>query len=282
MKAPVRILPFMGLAIACHGFAGAAVVASDDFSSGSLNGGSGWLNDWTPAATAPNPPVTSDASPLTTGGGNYLSVGPTSVSANTTHAVSRQFAATTASSPYTVSFDWRMESALTNFTTFNDRVHIGASTGNINSNDTFSWLVGVSAADNGTTNTVPDGNWYVFNYTTNNAFSGANLVDTGIKLASQVTYSFVVDVVPGSRNYTVQISGSDGSSYTSGNLRFRNNSTTIATNTLVFGSVTHSPEDTTTFSFDNVSIEGVPEPGSALLAGMAALAGLGIRGRRKD
>ncbi len=280
MKAPACLLPCVAFAIACPGLAGAAVVASDDFSSGGLSGGSGWLNNWTATATNPNPPVTSNASPLTAGGGNYLSVVRSSVTASTTHAVSRQFSAVTAASPYTVSFDWRMESSLTNFTTFDDRVHIGASSGATNSNNTFSWLLGVAAADSGSTNLVPDGNWYVYNYTTNDAFSGDNLVDTGIKLAPQVTYSFVVDVIPGSRIYTVQISGSDGSAYTSGNLRFRNNST-AATNTLVFGSVSHSSADTTTFSFDNVSIQGVPEPGSVILAGVAALAGIGVRRRRQ-
>jgi len=278
MNPPATFAFSVALALAIQSQAGAVVVASDDFSSGGLSGGVGWLNNWTGTATNPANPVTSNVSPLKAGSGDYLSVVPTSISGPVSHAVSRQFSSSVALAPYTVTFDWRMDTPLTNFTTFDDRVHIGASQGNINSNNTFSWLVGVAAADS-SSNFVPDGNWYVYNYTTNDAFSGANLVDTGIKLASLVTYSFVVDVNPGSKNYTVRIVGSDGSSYTSGNLTFRNNSTIAATNTLVFGSVTGGTTDNTTFSIDNVTIDGVPEPGSVMLLGAAAIVGLGRRRR---
>jgi len=261
------------------GAAQAAIVVSDDFSSGALNGGTGWTNSWTPTATSPSPPVVSSASELTTGSGNYLPVGPTSVTGNTTHAVARQFSSSVASSPYTVRFDWRMDTTLANFNTFNDRVHIGGSAGNVTSDATFSWLVGVAGADNGTTNVVPDGHWYVYDYTNNNGFSGANLVDTGITLTQNVVYSFVVNVNPAARNYTVNITGSDSSTYTSGDLDFRNQSTT-PTNTLVFGSVTHATSDTTAFSFDNVTIDGVPEPSSMALLGV--LGAMGMVRRRRD
>ena len=257
----------------------AAIVASDDFSSGTLSGGTGWINSWTPTATSPATPVVSSASELTAGSGNYLPVAPTSVTSNTTHAVSRQFSSVVASSPYTVRFDWRMDTALTNFNTFNDRVHIGGSAGNVNSDATFSWLVGVAGADNGATNVVPDGNWYVYDYTNNNGFSGSNLVDTGITLTTSVVYSFIVNVNPAARTYTVNISGSDSSSYTSGALDFRNQSST-PTNTLAFGSVTHATNDNTTFSIDNISIDGVPEPSSIALAGL--LGAIGLIRRRRD
>lgn len=282
MKARVSPL-LLGVSLAAFAIsadrAHAAIVASDDFSSGTLSGGTGWLNSWTPTATNPSTPVVSNASELSAGSGNYLPVTPTSVTGNTTHAVSRQFSTVVASSPYTVRFDWRMDSALTNFNTFNDRVHIGGSSGNVNSDNTFSWLVGVAAADNGTTNVVPDGNWYVYDYTTNNSFTGANLVNTGIALTTGVTYSFVVNVNPAARNYTVTINGSDSSSYVSGTLDFRNQSTT-PTNTLAFGSVTNETNDTTAFSIDNISIDGVPEPSSIAVAGL--LGAIGLVRRRRD
>lgn len=282
MKARVAPL-LLGVSLAAFAIspdhAQAAIVSSDDFSSGTLSGGTGWLNAWTPTATVPTTPVVSNASELTAGSGNYLPVAPTSVTGNTTHAVSRQFSSVVASSPYTVRFDWRLDTALTNFNTFNDRVHIGGSAGNVTSDATFSWLVGVSAADNGTTNVVPDGNWYVYDYTTNNAFSGANLVNTGISLTTGVTYSFVVNVNPAARNYTVTINGSDASSYVSGTLDFRNQSSS-PTNTLAFGSVTNETNDPTTFSIDNISIDGIPEPSSIALLGV--MGAIGITRRRRD
>lgn len=265
-----------------------AFVIADDFSSGDRSGGTNWnSSSWTLGGNSSASVI--DSSPLAPGGAGYLTVSgffSSSGTGNTnrTHGVSRNFGTTVASNPYTVAFDWRAEGDLTTFTTFYDRFHIGASTGGINSDSTFSWLIGVAAANNGTTNIVPAGNWYFYDFdsTASNAstrpFTAPHLHDTGIAFEAGVTYSFVVTVDPSSKTYGVEMSSGGSVLASQTGLNFRTGSDT-PTSTLVFGTVTQ-PDETRAFSIDNVTITGVPEPSSALLLGSCGLLGLLRRQRR--
>lgn len=263
----------------CPALSQAAIVVSEDFSSGTLTGGTGWLGgSWTPLRTSPATPVVSSANPLTPGSGNYLPVVANNT-ASQTHGVSRTIPTVVATNAHTITFDWRMDTPLTNFTEWNDRVHFGASNGDVNSNANFSWLVGVAAASNGTTNVVPAGKWYVYDHDGDSDFTGDNLIDTGVDLVSGVTYSFTIQVNPvGTGTYTVSFTGSNGTGFSSGTLDFRNRNSAIA-NHIVFANVTSATTDGTAFSFDNFAIDGVPEPSAALLVGISGLAVV-VRRRR--
>ncbi len=263
----------------CPALSQAAIVVSEDFSSGTLSGGTGWLaGSWTALRTSPVAPVVSSVNPLTPGSGNYLPV-VANTTQQQTHGVSRTIPTVVATNAHTITFDWRLDTSLTDFASWTDRVHFGASNGDVNSTPNFSWLVGVAAASNSTANVVPAGKWYVYDHDGDSDFTGANLINTGVDLVAGVTYSFTIQVNPaGTGTYTVSFIGSNGTSYNSGTLDFRNQNSAVA-NQIVFASVTSATDDGTTFSFDNFAIDGVPEPSAALLVGISGLAVLARRRR---
>lgn len=239
------------------------------------NGGTGWgaANEWRPSGS-PNgggavTPTVTNTNPLN-GGGNYLSV--TTAVASTTLGIKRNLGSV-AASPYTLTFDWRLDSPLTNFTEFNDRIHFGVNgTNSYGTDNNTGWSIGV-AANSGPNNSVFPGHWYFYNNTAtsgNGEFNTANMVDTGIALVSGVTYSFVVTVDPVSKTYYASISGSDSTFFEQGNMRFRNQTTDGTTHTnLLFGGATSNANDQLTWSIDNINI--VPEPSTAFLAGLSGL-----------
>ena len=256
------------------------LLGASTFSQGALtdqfdafpNGGTGWAADWVTSAGL-NPTLAGTA-PVN-GGGQYLSAVNTANSTN--FGITRNIGSLT-SSIYTLTFDWRLDSTLDTFTSFNDRVHFGSnSDASFGTSANWGWIIGVSAADNGTTNTVHNGNWYFYNNRStggNGGFVQEDMVNTGIALAPNVTYSFTVTVNSATQTYSAAILGSDGSTFSEADLNFRNQSTPgTGQSNLVFGGAvspaTGSPLETMTWSLDNINV--VPEPSSALLAGISGL-----------
>lgn len=248
--------------------------------------GSGWAGGWVEKVDSSNTisgtVLASSSSPLGDGG-NYLSL--TGGGSAGTKAVTRQLdsAVLNTAFPYTVQWKYRLDSATTGFTTFNDRVHFGASgteTGPSGTNN--SWLIGAVGADSGMTNLVPDGNFYFFNYKANNSstFSGTNLVDTGIALTQDVVYSFTVNVNPATRTYSARIDAEGGSFFEQSNLGFRSNSP-AANQYLVFGGVTSTTNEAINYSLDGISVTGIPEPTNAGLLVIACGGFLLSRKRRQ-
>lgn len=265
---------FLFISSLITGFASAAL--TDNFDVGAYpNTGTGWESGWVESTGGNNVDGTvTDANPLN-GGGNYLTV--TNTANNTSLGVRRNIGTLT-SSIYTVTFDWRLDTPLTTFTAFNDRVHFGStSETGLGTTVNSGWIIGVAAADNGTTNTVFDGNWYFYNNqstTADGSFDSANMMDTGIALKSGVIYSFAVTVDSSAQTYSAAISGSDGSSFSASNLNFRNQTGNgLNQSNLVWGGAVSagsgSSLETLTWSLDNVHI--VPEPSSLMLAGLSGL-----------
>ncbi|MBX3741428.1 MAG: hypothetical protein KF712_10585 [Akkermansiaceae bacterium] len=276
-----------------HQFVAAFTVTLTGFSSAALtdnfdtypNGGTGWAAGWVESETNGTPAGNArvDGSLLTTsplnGGGSYLSV--TTAVQSTTMGIRRNMGST-AASPYTLTFDWRLDSSMSNFTHYNDRIHIGATSGtgaaDFGSNLSFAWLIGVVGADD-TANSNPfnDGEWYFYNNqstTANGAFNTNNMTMTGIQLAQDVIYSFTVTVDPTAQTYRVIMTDGtatfDSASVVPGGMNFRNQVNAGSTaSTLVFGGATNSTADQLTWSLDNLNI--IPEPSSAFLAALSGL-----------
>lgn len=262
--------------LATAGFAAAAL--TDNFETGTYpNTGTGWSAGWAESTSTNNV----DGSVINTnpinGGGNYLSVTNT---VNSTNLGINRNIGSMVNSIYTLSFDWRLDSPLTTFTTFNDRIHFGSNNdASFGTTNTWGWIIGVSAADNGTTNTVFDGNWYFYNNQSTSAngnFDSADMVNTNVALVSGVTYSFTVTVNSTAQTYSASMVGSNGTSFSASNLNFRNQASAGTNQTnLVFGgavsasSVVGTPTESLTWSLDNVNV--VPEPSSLILAGLSGL-----------
>lgn len=180
----------------------------------------------------------------------------------------------TSTTAHTISFDFRLDTPLTTFTTFDDRIHILASPTSVtNTNANTTWSVGVVGANNGTG--LSPLYWYFYDRDGSDSFNGANLYFTSVPLQQGVVYSFVIDVDPMTASYSASITSSVGSDSAT-NLGFRNGTAGSAGDYFVVGGNVNSMDETFGFSFDNLVI--VPEPSSSLLM----VAGIGIlAGRRR-
>jgi hypothetical protein len=184
------------------------------------------------------------------------------------------------SKPYTIDFDYRLDALGDSFTSFSDRIQIGADGDADAPASTASslalphlgsgpakltWLIGaVGAADRG----VPSRKWYFFNNTgasmdisgAPNEFIGANMVDTGILVVAGITYSFHIEVDPVKRQYTAKIVDRDNDvTFIYPNpaipaqtpMKFRNPNAATSATSLLFSGIKNTA-DSRSFSIDNI------------------------------
>lgn len=246
------------------------------------DGGTGWTTDWEESTT----PGTITTSLLTTdplnGGGSYLSVSSDVTYANL--GVRRDIGTSVSALPYTLTFDYRVDSDLATFDSYSDRIHIGATTGtastDFGTSGNWAWIVGVVGADQTPTNQFADGYWYFYDNTstsTSGGFTSTYMEVTDVLLTQGVTYHFTIAVNPAAQTYDATLSGSDMSFYSQTGLNFRNQGATDAASNLVFGTSTSSTANFT-YSLDNISI-AVPEPSTAALLALSGLLGCARRQR---
>lgn len=243
--------------------------------------GDGWLNAWgvnttgTSGGTSFVPTVT-NTSPLN-GGGNYLSTTLTAGSGSSKGTVQRIVDGTSfdLASPYTVSFDIRLDTAFTTFTADTDYLQIFDRI-NPDSSDfggNGAWLIRAAGAS---VNTITARNWMYYNGGKNAAgYNPANFVDSGVALVPGTVYSFLIAVDPVNLEYTVSINGGLASAA----MGFRNN-TAANLGGLMFGGQTSGTGETITFSVDNIAV--VPEPSVTALGIVAGVAVLTVLRRRKN
>ncbi len=268
LSLPIRAHIFVGLAMVptiSHG------ALTDNFDTGIYpNSGTGWSAGWIESenqgmgtGNARADGTITSTSPLN-GGGSYLSV--TTAVANAETGIRRSIGSMSAS-PYTVSFDWRYDSNIANFNSYDDRIHFGATASAIHgTNDSFTWIIGV-VGGNGTTN-FSAREWYFYNgvsttTTSLNVFTSNNMRMTGMMLESDVVYSITVNVDPASQTYSASISNGT-TSFSASGLNFRNQGTTNNASNLVLGGSNTGTNHTLNWSIDSISV--VPEPSSGLLA----------------
>lgn len=258
-----------------------AVTVVENFNSGTFPGAASppaWTNGWSSSAGTATIVANPAAGSQLNGGGDYLSI--TGGSTNSNYTVRRSLNTTTFTSttPYTISWDYRLDSPLSTFTAAGDkRIQFGStiSSSVAGSDDSTGWLIGVKSQGYGGTTPALNNQWFFYDNassgTTTGAYSETHMNGTGIMLQSGVLYSFSVTVDPASRTYSASITvdGDPLSTVTQHGLRFRNQSTTNASH-LYFG---HFNGDNVPFSgsFDNLVIDTIPEPAAALLSALSLI-----------
>jgi hypothetical protein len=280
------VLPIFALSVAAISPLSAALVM-DDFDENRY----GWnaengIGTW---VRTPNTEhilaTTPSTNPLVAGGGKYVQVinrtHPTdgTLAPNRSYSIKKRMDSTVIDvrNPHTISFDFRLDSGLTTFTTFNDRLFLAGTspTSSIDTTDADTWGIGVVGGDDG--RGMQALQWYFQNHKKSDQFNGENMHFTGIQIEQGVTYSFIIEVDPASYTYTATISSSTGASATQANLSFRNQNAGALGDLLLFGGRTSSAGEDLRFSMDNIII--VPEASSALLF-LAGCSGALLRRRR--
>jgi uncharacterized protein (TIGR03382 family) len=179
-----------------------------------------------------------------------------------------------------VAFQFRFDGNFTEFSeSFTDRINLFADPGGVSTTATSNaWMIGVASAGSAS-NTIPAPNsWFFFdagNESPANAFTGANLVGTGIALVPGLVYDFTVDVYPSLGKYDATVS--DGTnSFTGTDLQFRNGKTSTAPldipDTLHFGIGSSAAADNHAFSIDALTVTAIPEPASLAWIGLGVTA----------
>jgi uncharacterized protein (TIGR03382 family) len=280
-RAAVTVADFEGASATADGFPGAP--------------GNGWTSSWNTVNGATGVVYTgtvANSTPLNASP-NYLSVSNSGSTAAGTVVVRRVFGTNgdvDPAQPHRVAFQFRFDGNMANFSgSFNDRINLFADPGGVNTTAvTNAWMMGVAAANNGTSNVVPAPNtWFFFDAGNElgnaQGFTGSNLVNTGVTLTSGTVYSFTVDVYPALGKYDATISNGT-QSFTGTDLQFRNLKASTATadvpDTLHFGIQSSAATDNHAFSLDGLSITAIPEPGSLAFLGLTALALVGRRRSR--
>lgn len=222
--------------------------------------GNGWSSAWYTVGPSGNSTSTTITAGVTNttplnGGGNYLSVTNTPGANGQGDGVGRDISSANGvnlASPYTISFDFRLDSATTNWAG-NDGVNIY--------NDSNSKILG---GDNGFQIVGDSSGWRVRN---GNAF-----LNTGVSLVSGTVYNFTIALDPTNSQYTTTITGG-ASPYASGTLGYRDTAAAATDFThLIFNSKDNQGTDTISYSIDNLIV--VPEPASAAV--LLGLTGLGL------
>jgi hypothetical protein len=252
--------------------ASAAVIA--DFSGGNGTAtpdqyvgtaGDGWSGAWAQPTGLSGTVV--NTTPLN-GGGNYLQANLSNTTAGLFINRSWDDAAVSYTDPLTISWSFRFDSPLTNFT-------VAA--------DTIGFLDGVGATSTFQINalglgsgTAPTRTWVFYDGNQDGgAFNANNYVSSGMALVSGTVYDFSVTLDPSTRTYVGTVSNGI-TTFTSDPLGFRT-SAFSANGSVQFGMRQSAGTDNFQFSLDSVQI--VPEP-SALALAMLGLAGLSLRRRR--
>jgi len=221
--------------------------------------GGGWAGAWsapTDGASWTTGPTVTSTTPLSPGGGNYLTATLTESSGNRQATVARQFdnGAVSYAAPHKVRFQFRPED-LNGFTHNDDRFFLFDRTSPRAGTDaSVSWMILAAGDTRGDTNWNA-GEWFVFDgHKNGGGFYVNQYVNSGIPLSAGTTYDMEVTVYPDAKEWDVTIS--DGSStWSQTDLGFRINSAQ-AGGTLNFGGRANdqSPDDTRSFSLDAVEV----------------------------
>lgn len=264
-----------------------------------LNGGTGWSGSWVTATgggTLTPSGVVSDTTPLASGANQYLAVNLSNSSSGQPMGIGRQLS-TLPTGLFTVSFLWRADDVGAGFNASNDRfeffsadsaadVH-SASVGGADAAHTSPYLFGVFGANRGNATAL---NFAVYNPPTqggNSSFNANNYYDLGalaaggdgttLTLTAGVTYD--VSITVHEANLTWDLSVSDGTTTAfSDGLNWWGTSTQPF---VAFGSRADTADETRSFSFDNVEVALVPEPGSLALLTLGGMMVLPFLRRRR-
>lgn len=244
----------------------AVTIASDDYSSGLNSGGSGWNNNWTTGANGGSTgSVDFGASTTPIGGnGNYADI--TGSGGNATQGIHRSYtsALTTIGDEHTISFLFRLD-------TLSATATGDASRGLVTQGGTAFGLSGNSSW----ALYVQNGNFFYFDGDGTGSFNGS-ATDSGVSATAGDLYSANVTNRIGADTVgpatggewdlllTNLTTGATALSLT--DLEFRR-TTVPTTGDIGLGSA--GPNAT---SFDQVSVDVIPEPSSAALLGFGSLA----------
>jgi hypothetical protein len=224
--------------------------------------GNGWLTGWTIAGGSTPSSTVINTTPLTAGGGNYLSssIANTGASASSGMVVRKFDSSLTSSSSYTVSFNFRLDTALAGAQVFNIYAANTGSAGGPSGADL--WEISVQANS-------ASGKWKI---------GGGTTTITAIQ---GVTYSFNLTITPGT-GYTASIYDGTTTYTTSSSIAFRNGSSTG--DYLYFGATSVAASTTVDYSIDSISIStaAVPEPAdvAAVFAAISLFWVIGVRRSR--
>jgi hypothetical protein len=268
----IPVFAVIATAVASMPNASAAVIA--DFSGGNGTAtpdqylgtsGAGWSGAWVQPAGLSGTVV--NTSPLD-GGGNYLQANLSSTSAGLFINRSWDSAAAPYTDPLTISWTFRFDSPLTNFTAAADTIGFLEGVG---ANSTFQ----INALGLGSGG-APTRTWAFYDGNQDGgAFNANNYVSTGMALVSGTVYEFSVTLDPSTRTYVGTVSNGT-TTFVSDPLGFRT-SAFSANGSVQFGMRQSTGTDNFQFSLDSIQI--VPEP-SALGLVLLGLAGFGLRRRR--
>jgi hypothetical protein len=219
--------------------------------------GAGWAGAWQTAVNSgsfSSGPTVVSTSPLSSGGGNYLSATVASNAFGGQGAIVRQyqtFGDVNLTKPHTVHFQYRPE-GLTGFSDGDDRFQVfSAPAVNDGTNTNSDWIILGQGGDWGG---VPvAGKWVFYDGAKDGApFTAPALINTGISIVAGRTYDFTLTIHPSAREWDATIS--DGTNtYTRTNLGFRRNGTG-AGSYLHFGGRANAAGESRPFSFDGVEI----------------------------
>ena len=241
----------------------------DTFNSAAAGGG--WAGEWGTAGTGISATVVA-ADPLNGPDDPYLQVSLVNTSTTSQdYEIRREFedfGRIDINGQHKVSWKWRFDGDLADFNdSGEDRIHFFADNdASAGTNDSNAWLIGVTSERSG----FVDGDFYFFDGSDSNTFSGANTVQTGITLQEDVVYSFDVWVDPDTKSYSARITDEFGNSFFASGMKFRNyltaNMPDMTWNRLHFGASANGLDDDLSFSLDSVVISQVPEPSTIALA----------------
>ncbi|MFA5687826.1 MAG: PEP-CTERM sorting domain-containing protein [Kiritimatiellales bacterium] len=248
MQRSNNVLVRIAMLMVVFAMAGGSLFASvvDNFNAYPGSAGNGWSGEWTASAGSISGSVASSSE--LNGNGSYLR-GTMEPTGTQEAFLSRTWdnAAVNKSGTITISWDWRLDAALTSDTRiqFNEG---GAA------NSSFIIVAYGPSVGGG----LPGNEFMFYNGTQNSAWNNANLTNSGMQIVAGTVYTFTVNLDPSTKTWTATIfNGTD--SVTSGTLGFRGDVSTVL-GTLNFGAQarnTHKYE----FSMDNLTV-AIPEPAS--------------------
>ncbi|MCC5850156.1 MAG: PEP-CTERM sorting domain-containing protein [Verrucomicrobia bacterium] len=258
-------------------------------------GGDGWAGGWVSRNPQTDNMTTNvvNTNPLTTGGGNYLSVSGssgTSGNDNRFYNIGRQYNDSTGlalDAYHEVSFEFRLDSVIEGRlshvnTYFNFMDRPGTVTGDLNDfGGDGRWLIRNYPGTAGPTGTG-QANFLLYDGEKDGGgFNTDRFVDSGVTLNLEDVYRFTILLNPEEGEWQARIQNlTANTDYLSDVLGFRTDATS-ASGELLFGFRDRSGGVNPTYSFDNVTV-AIPEPGTLVLLGIAGVAGLiGFRRRKR-